>query len=175
MSGASEIASAQGEVKETKSNRLGGLVRMNFDWITRPVFGLALAGLAILATIRGGLVFVILISLGCSAAIREWHRLFARRDFVLPAVITVLAMLGALLWRLETPPLSAMLSSYGPFVVLLIGTLCNVLLSASRHEARFASERIFLEKSIFEMVGQVVNQGKNTVFVLIDLSLTPRF
>lgn len=138
MSGASEIASAQGEVKETKSNRLGGLVRMNFDWITRPLFGLALAGLAILATIRGGLVFVIFISLGCSAAIREWHRLFARRDFVLPAVITVLAMLGALLWRLETPPLSAMLSSYGPFVILLIGTLCNVLLSASRHEAPLA-------------------------------------
>jgi phosphatidate cytidylyltransferase len=138
MSGASDTAPTQTGAKQVTGDHFHRRFQWNIDWITRPLFGFALAGLAVAATIHGGLVFVIFISLVCAAAIREWHRLFARQDYLLPTIITVLAMLGALLWRLEAPSSSAPPWPYWPFAILLVGSLCNLLLGASRREALLA-------------------------------------
>ena len=136
MSGASEMVPGRPGTKQAIGDRFRRRFNLNIDWVTRPLFGFMLAGLAVAATIRGGLVFVIFVSLACAAAIREWHRLFAPRAFLLPATITVVAMLGALLWRLNAAPFATALS--GPFAVLLLGSVCNLLLGASRRQAPLA-------------------------------------
>jgi phosphatidate cytidylyltransferase len=136
MSGASDTAHPG--AKQAIGNHVGGLIRLNIDWITRPLFGFVLAGIAVAATIRGGVVFATLLSLGCAGAIREWHRLFARRDFLLPTAITILAMIGALAWQLEIPTLKMPWSRYWPYGILVVGSLCNLLLGASRREAPLA-------------------------------------
>jgi phosphatidate cytidylyltransferase len=112
--------------------------RFNMDWITRPLFGFLLAGIAIGATVLGGLAFVVFISLGCAAAIREWHRLFAKRDFLLPAAITVVTMVAALSWQLYFAPSGGPAARFAPAAILLVGCLCNLLVGISRREAPFA-------------------------------------
>lgn len=112
--------------------------RLNMDWITRPLFGVLLAGIAIGATVLGGLAFVVFLSLGCAAAIREWHRLFARRDFLLPAAITVLTMVTALSWQLYFAPAQGPAARLAVVAILLIGCLGNLVVGALRREAPFA-------------------------------------
>jgi phosphatidate cytidylyltransferase len=53
-------------------------IRWNMDWITRPLFGIALALLAIGALFEGTLYFAILTSLIGLAAAHEWHRMVAQ-------------------------------------------------------------------------------------------------
>jgi phosphatidate cytidylyltransferase len=108
-----------------------------FDWIARPVFGFLLAGLAVGATIWGGFAFVAFISVGCAAAIREWHRLFAQHFWV-PASITVSAMIAALVLQLEASA-SPVLWHGVAAAALAVGSLCNLLLGFSRREAPFAN------------------------------------
>ena len=136
MSGASDTAHPG--AKQAIGNHAARPPRLNIDWITRPLFGFVLAGIAVAATFRGGFAFATLLSLGCAGAIREWHRLFTRRDFLLPTVITILAMIGALVWQLEIPALKMPLSRYWPYGVLVVGSLCNLLLGASRRQWPFA-------------------------------------
>jgi phosphatidate cytidylyltransferase len=136
MSGTSDTAHSG--AKHAIGNHFGGRLRLNIDWITRPLFGFVLAGIAVAATFRGGLAFAILLSLGCAGAIREWHRLFTRRDFLLPTVITILALIGALVCQLEIPALKMPLSRYWPYGILVVGSLCNLLLGASRRQWPFA-------------------------------------
>ncbi len=112
--------------------------KFNMDWITRPLFGFLLAGIAVGATILGGLAFVVFLSLGCAAAIREWHRLFAKRDFLLPTAITVLTMVAALWWQLYFAPAGGPAAHLGVVAILLIGCLCNLLVGAWRREAPLA-------------------------------------
>src|SRR4051794_37093777 len=70
------------------------------EWALRLLFGTTLAVVAVAATIYGGIWFVVFVSLGCAAAIREWHRLFAPRDYMVPTVVTALALIGSLFWQL---------------------------------------------------------------------------
>lgn len=108
----------------------------NVNWVTRPLFGLALAGVAVAATIRGGFVFALFVLLGCSAAAREWHRLFSKR-YGLPAIITICALWAALLWQLrEIPPWFN--SDYVPFAIVALGSLCNLITGMTRKMAPMA-------------------------------------
>jgi phosphatidate cytidylyltransferase len=88
------------------------------------------------AAIYGGVWFVVFLSVGCAAAVREWHRLFSPRDYIVPTGITVLALVGSLLAQLYGRAWG--LSPYGPFAVLLLGSACNFLLGGARREAPFA-------------------------------------
>lgn len=120
------------QIADARVTPVNDAVRSNgsMEWLTRALFGVVLAGLAIAATIRGGLVFVVFVSLGCGLAIREWHRLFAKRHFHMPALLTTVAMVAALVcqlyeWRLALPV-------YTPLALLVLGSLCNLLLAISR-------------------------------------------
>src|SRR5580704_14601202 len=63
------------------------------DWITRPLFGIALALLAIGALFEGTLYFAILTSLIGLAAAHEWHRMVAKgRAFRLETAITAVTV-----------------------------------------------------------------------------------
>jgi len=106
------------------------------DWTLRPLFGFVLAGVAVAATIYGGLWFVAFISLGCAGAIREWHRLFSRRHFPVPALLTVIAMVAALLCQLYQS--EWMLPPYAPLAILLLGGICNLVLAIARGQPPLA-------------------------------------
>ncbi|MDE2462814.1 MAG: phosphatidate cytidylyltransferase [Alphaproteobacteria bacterium] len=63
-------------------------------WMLRPVFGLILAGMALLALVAGGIWFAGFIALGTSAGVREWHRMVSRGDYrpFLPGSIVALLL-----------------------------------------------------------------------------------
>jgi phosphatidate cytidylyltransferase len=83
-------------------------VKFNLDWITRPLFGLALAGLAIGAIFGGPAYIAALAALAGGAAAREWHRMVGERvfgpAFVLTTVIVALALGSAVLWPNSPAP-----------------------------------------------------------------------
>jgi phosphatidate cytidylyltransferase len=136
MSSAPNLARS-GSPRPALPDRYGGGFQFNMDWITRPLFGLLLAGVAVGATILGGFAFVVFLLLGTAAAIREWHRLFARGDFLVFTVITVIATAAALLWQLYWTD-SFAIGRIIPFVLLFGGALLNAAVAAFRHESRLA-------------------------------------
>ncbi len=77
-------------------------IRFNLDWITRPLFGIALIA-AVVAAIFGGAPYVALFgAIAGIAGAREWHRMVGERVFGVGFFLTgatLLAALGAmLLW-----------------------------------------------------------------------------
>lgn len=119
------------EIAVTRPTPAGGQAVGTFapslDWITRPLFGFLLAGIAIAATLAGGLAFAIFLLVGCAAAAREWHRFFASRDFLLPTLVTVAAMVGALLAQLYGLQLFGGSDGLAPFAILAAGSVCNFI------------------------------------------------
>ena len=138
MSGAPDVARPISP-KHAMAEHFRGRLQFNIDWITRPLFGFLLAGITVGATILGGLAFVGFLLVGTAAAIREWHRLFARHDFVLPTVLSVSAVAAALLSQLYIirGDLSEIVRVV-PLVLLLAGALANAALGALRQESPLA-------------------------------------
>jgi phosphatidate cytidylyltransferase len=68
------------------------------DWVTRPLFGVLLAGLLVAANFLGAQYFATLIAVGAVLAAREWHRLVRTQDSFLPEMLlTALAVAFSLL------------------------------------------------------------------------------
>ena len=82
-----------------------GKLRFNLDWITRPVFGVALAAAAIGTLFAGKWPFAVLVGIGSVAAVREWHRIVERggaaREFWISGV-AISAALVLIAWRPHT-------------------------------------------------------------------------
>jgi len=76
-------------------------IKFNLDWITRPLFGIALAAVAIAGIFGGQAYIAVLGALASIAAAREWHRMVGERVFG-PAFVlsslTVAAALAASVW-----------------------------------------------------------------------------
>jgi phosphatidate cytidylyltransferase len=79
-----------------------GKLRFNLDWITRPVFGGALAAVAIASIVAGPWPFAGLAGVASVAALREWHRIVESRhparEFWVSALFVPVA-LASLAWR----------------------------------------------------------------------------
>jgi phosphatidate cytidylyltransferase len=106
-------------------------LKFNLDWITRPVFGVALAAAALGAIVWGSYPFACFVALGAIAGAREWHRMvghpvFAREVFVSAAVI-VAVVFSFLVLK----------GSLVPWLILLLGTAVAYA-SASLRGARAA-------------------------------------
>jgi phosphatidate cytidylyltransferase len=56
-------------------------LRFSLDWITRPVFGIALAALALAAIAAGHWYFTAFVGAGAVGGAREWHRMVAHRGY----------------------------------------------------------------------------------------------
>jgi phosphatidate cytidylyltransferase len=56
-------------------------LKFNTDWITRPVFGIGLAALAISALVAGRWYFAAFVGVGVIGAAWEWHRMVEHRRF----------------------------------------------------------------------------------------------
>jgi phosphatidate cytidylyltransferase len=77
-------------------------IRLSRDWITRPLFGAALALITIAAILGGVAYFAVLsVVVGISAA-REWHRMITNRaygqDFMIASATIIVTAVAALTW-----------------------------------------------------------------------------
>lgn len=108
----------------TRSNSRAHLV-ISWDWVTRPAFGLLLAGAAIAATVKGGYAFALFLLVGAAAAAREWHRLFAPESFAIPVVVTVIAIACALAAQIFALHVNFLPRGLVPFAVLAFGCIVN--------------------------------------------------
>jgi phosphatidate cytidylyltransferase len=98
-------------------------IKFNRDWITRPLFGIALAGITIAAIFGGALYVAILAGAIGLAAAREWHRMVTDHalgaDFVVTSATIIAVLSAGLVW-----PHSVL-----PWLIMLAGALCSVLLA----------------------------------------------
>jgi phosphatidate cytidylyltransferase len=81
----------------------GESLRFSMDWITRPVFGVALAAIAIAAIFGGGLWLAIFLCAGGVAALREWHRMAGEQVFGPMFFLSSAALVFAALAQLYLP------------------------------------------------------------------------
>ena len=77
--------------------------RFSLDWITRPVFGVALAALAVGAVAAGVYAFAALVAVVSIAVLREWHRIVERGGFAREFLISVASVLAAILFAAIWP------------------------------------------------------------------------
>lgn len=106
-----------------------GKLRFNIDWITRPVFGGALAAIAIGAIFAGKWPFALLVGVVGVAALREWHRIVESRGFAREFWFSALAVpvaLSLVAWRPDAP---------AAWVVLIVGSI-GVFISAGLRGTR---------------------------------------
>jgi len=104
-------------------------LRWNMDWITRPLFGIGLAIIAIVSLFLGPLSFALFIAIGATPASFEWQRLVAQgRPHHVPGAI------GAATVALTVLAVGAL---YPLWVVMLaMVTGAAALIVWARHEGR---------------------------------------
>jgi phosphatidate cytidylyltransferase len=77
-------------------------LRFSPDWITRPLFGVLLAALVVVADFKGPLFLAICVAFAAIFAVREWHRMVwpqsYLREMILSAVTIVLALAAITFW-----------------------------------------------------------------------------
>ncbi len=71
-------------------------IRFNLDWITRPLFGCALAALTIGAIYAGAPSVALFVAIAGIAAAREWHRMLGEPVFGPAFFITSVTVVAAL-------------------------------------------------------------------------------
>ncbi|MGZ5960884.1 MAG: phosphatidate cytidylyltransferase [Rhizomicrobium sp.] len=103
-------------------------IKFNRDWITRPLFGFALAAITV-AAIFGGAVYVAIFAGAISvAAAREWHRMITNRalgpDFFLTSATIATALAAGLFWP----------HSLVPWAIIAAGAVLSMALAARRGE-----------------------------------------
>jgi len=99
-------------------------IRWNMDWITRPLFGVALALLAITALFEGTIYFACLMALVALPAAYEWHRMVGKaRTFRLETLVTaVCAALAVLALALNASVADAL-------VIVALGAIAAAFLA----------------------------------------------
>ncbi|HUO87876.1 MAG TPA: phosphatidate cytidylyltransferase [Rhizomicrobium sp.] len=77
-------------------------ITLNWDWVTRPLFGAALAALVVAATYGGAPYVALYAAIAGVAAAREWHRMVGERVFgpifLVTSAALVAALAAAVLW-----------------------------------------------------------------------------
>ena len=106
-------------------------IKFNRDWITRPLFGAALA-LITIAAVFGGVEYMALLSAAVGiAAAREWHRMITDRaygtDFVITSITILVTILAAQFWP----------HSVVPWIVIALGAATSLGLARARRELMF--------------------------------------
>jgi phosphatidate cytidylyltransferase len=86
-------------------------IRWNMDWITRPLFGLVLAGISVLALLNAPGYFAALVTLITAAAAREWHRMVGQGrasgiEILITAATAALAVMAVLTTSMVWPGLA---------------------------------------------------------------------
>ncbi|HVV65614.1 MAG TPA: phosphatidate cytidylyltransferase [Rhizomicrobium sp.] len=101
-------------------------IRFSPDWITRPLFGLLLAALVVLATAKGSQYLALFVAAGAAFCVREWHRMVQPTAYRLEMAVSAATIFLAL-WSLVLWP-------HGPFAwaLLAAGAAVAALVSIFR-------------------------------------------
>ena len=104
-------------------------IRFNRDWITRPLFGLALAAITLAAVLGGAGYFALLCAAVGIAAAREWSRMITSQaygqNFLLTSGTIIATVLGGLLWP----------HTVVGWIFIAIGAAAAASVAASRRES----------------------------------------
>jgi len=104
-------------------------IKFNKDWITRPLFGLALAAVTLAAILGGAAYFAVLCAAVGIAAAREWSRMTTGQtygqNFFLTSGTIAATVLGGLLW-----PHTVL-----GWICIAIGAAAAASVAASRRES----------------------------------------
>ncbi len=113
--GSGSVPTPEGQDGGGKRDHAPGFraIKFNWDWVTRPLFGGALAALAI-AAIFGGTPYIALFgAIAGVAAAREWHRMVGERVFGPSFFIASFALVAALAAQVIWP--------HAPYGWLILG------------------------------------------------------
>lgn len=126
-------ARARRDLSPAKSPRKFLGFDLTLDWLTRPLFGFALAMLAVAATWYGGFWFALFVAAGGAAAAREWHRMFAGSNYFWVGLVSVAGIAVSAGTEVLVPahPHLAIV----PWLILGAAAMLNLLLSAKRGAA----------------------------------------
>lgn len=103
-------------------------IRWNMDWITRPLFGLALAAVAIIVLFSHPYLFAALVVAISIAAAWEWHRMISQgRSYLADVALDALAV------ALAVTALLATRQAWIALIVLVLGAGAAWLLARQRH------------------------------------------
>jgi phosphatidate cytidylyltransferase len=114
----------------THSDHAPGIrgIRLNWDWVTRPLFGVTLATLTVSAVFSGGAYMAMFAAAVGVFAAREWHRMVTKRtfgpDFYMTSAAIVATLVAALAW-----PVSVV-----PWLVLGAAAVVSLVLAVARKE-----------------------------------------
>ena len=92
-------------------------LKFNTDWITRPVFGIALAVLAISALVAGRWYFAAFVGTGAIGAAWEWHRMVEHRGLAREFWISASAI------AIGLAVLTSMPQGFSAWLVLAVGAI----------------------------------------------------
>jgi len=111
-----------------------GRFELNLDWITRPLFGAALAALAVGAAWDGKWLFALFLGAGSVAAVREWHRMFRQQGYAKYFAVSAAAIVASLVAQniVAHGPANEMIL---PWLVLAGGALIDLGLSLATPRA----------------------------------------
>lgn len=98
----------------------------SMNWITRPVFGILLAGVTIWAVYAGGLVFAFFAAVSVIAAAREWHRMISPHNYILEMTATGVTVFLASCFEALRP------GTFLPWAIVVGGAALNFMLSFFR-------------------------------------------
>ena len=99
-------------------------IKLNWDWVTRPLFGIALAAITVSAVFSGVEYMAIFAGAVGIAGAREWHRMITDRaygrDFYATSAAIVSTVVAALVWPYSLLPWGVLaLASVGTFLAAL--------------------------------------------------------
>ena len=139
-------------------------IRWNMDWITRPLFGIALALLALGVLSMGTVPFAFLVAAIGIPASFEWHRLVAEdKPYRLEALVTAL-----------TVALSALSLAYGRSIplslaIVALGVVASVILTFLRGNALVWQALGVVYLSIPSMALVALRAPASGIWVIISL------
>lgn len=125
-------------------------IRFNMDWITRPLFGLLLAGIAIAVVSVGAWPLAVVIALGAIFAAREWHRCVGAG-----AAYTIEAAVTAVTVALSEAALLVSHHFWPGAVVAVLGTVAAFVLAhrQDKHPLWQAFGTLYLSLPALALVG----------------------
>jgi phosphatidate cytidylyltransferase len=106
-------------------------IKFSRGWITRPVFGVLLAGLAIGALYKGGFYFALFIAVVIVTAAREWHRMIAEGRFTEEFLVTSFVVIVGVCLEVAMP------GSLWPWAIIALGALVGFALASLRRRLAF--------------------------------------
>jgi phosphatidate cytidylyltransferase len=106
-------------------------LKFSRGWITRPVFGVLLAAVAIGALYEGGFYFALFIAVVIITAAREWHRMIAEGRFTEEFLVTSLVVIVGVCTEVAAP------GTIWPWAIIALGAIVSFALASLRNRLAF--------------------------------------